>query len=76
MSSSTPTFLARNFTPQAWISGSALQFVEIGAGLDLGYGGYYGVVELAAFTVIAREGKSYDQKGELKNSAKKFGWFS
>lgn len=37
----------------------ALQVVEIGAGLYLGYGGYYGVVELAAFTVIARAGKVY-----------------
>ena len=37
----------------------ALQFVEIGTGLYLGYGGYYGVVELAAFTVIARAGKVY-----------------
>ena len=37
----------------------ALQFVEIGTGLYLGYGGYYGVVELAALTVIARAGKVY-----------------
>ena len=37
----------------------ALQVVEIGTGLYLSYGGYYGVVELAAFTVIARAGKVY-----------------
>ena len=35
----------------------ALQFVEIGAGLDLGYGGYYGVVQFTALTIIAGAGK-------------------
>lgn len=35
----------------------ALKLMEIGAGLDFGYCGYYGVVELAAFTVVAGAGK-------------------
>ena len=34
----------------------ALQLVEIRAGLYLGYGGYYCVVEFAALTLITRAG--------------------
>ena len=37
----------------------ALQVVELAVCLDSGYGGYYGVVELASLTVITGAGKVY-----------------